>query len=37
MSLHAGIAKRVALLLVVGIVLGVTLFQLGLEYMFPKV
>ena len=32
----AAIAKRVALLLLVGLGLGVGLFYLGLEYMFPK-
>lgn len=32
----AAIAGRVALVLLAGIILGVGLFYLGLEYMFPK-
>ncbi len=33
----AAIARRVALVLLVGVALGTGLFFLGLEYLFPKV
>lgn len=36
LSFAAAIAKRVALVVLAGIALGVALFFLGLEYMFPK-
>ena len=35
--LPAAILRRVALLLIVGVGLGVGLFYLGLEYLFPKI
>jgi hypothetical protein len=35
--LFAAIARRVSIVVLVGVALGVGLFFLGLEYMFPKI